>query len=95
MPLLSIAENRNAIIRHMRWCGEAAQHLKRAGETYRTARWNPDALPEMTLTQYSWGVRAFQAAQRMEAAGEIVVVSGSLNSREANLLAGPNFPQEA
>lgn len=94
MPLLSIAENRLAIIRRMRSGGELAQRLIRKGEANMVAKWNPEGQPEMSLSKYTWGVRAFQAAKRMLAAGEIIVVSGSLEGPEANLLAGPNFPKE-
>lgn len=95
MALLSIAENRLAIIARMRSGGELAQRLIRKGEADMVAKWNPEEQPEMALSKYTWGVRTFQAAQHMVDAGEIIVVSGSLEGREANLLAGPNFPHES
>lgn len=95
MPLMTIAQNREALLQRMRLGGESAQRLLRTGETNMIARWNPTGLPEMALSRHSYGSRAFTAAKRMVAAGEIIVVGGALENGEANLLAGPNFPKEA
>ncbi|AXQ68966.1 hypothetical protein HOU00_gp159 [Caulobacter phage CcrPW] len=95
MPLMTIAQNREHILQRMREGGEAARRLLRTGQVAMVARWNPTGLPEMSLSRYSYGSRAFTAAKRMVVAGEIVVVGGSLENGEANLLAGPNFPKEA
>lgn len=84
---------RDEILRHMRTCGILAQQSLRNGKT--VPEWSAGGQPHIRMSPWGWSVGALNAAKRMIAEGEVVVVDGPPIEGYTYMIAGPNFPPEA